>query len=197
MYFIYLIVNLLNGKIYVGKTNNPHTRWLQHQNLGRILKSKQLIHKAIGKYGCNNFTFFIIENLPTEEDSLEAEIWWIAYFNSVGARLYNLTIGGDGASGGNKNHNYGKHLSEDVKRKISESRIGKYSGENNPMYGRQHNITTKLSISKINQKVDDKVVSEIKKLSKDRQYTGRQLAIMFNLSTAQISRIINGKRRNL
>ena len=32
---------------------------------------------------------------------------------------------------------YGKHHNDEVKRKISESRIGKYVGENNPMYGKR------------------------------------------------------------
>jgi len=36
---------------------------------------------------------------------------------------------------GDKNYNYGKHLPEETRRKISLSRKGKYIGENNPLYG--------------------------------------------------------------
>ena len=36
---------------------------------------------------------------------------------------------------GDKNYNYGKHLSEETKRKMSISKKGKYIGENNKLYG--------------------------------------------------------------
>jgi len=36
---------------------------------------------------------------------------------------------------GDKNYNYGKHLPEETRRKISIARKGKYVGENNPLYG--------------------------------------------------------------
>lgn len=44
----------------------------------------------------------------------------------------------------------GKKLSEDHKRKISETRIGKYIGENSPMYGKIHSEATKHKISEAN-----------------------------------------------
>lgn len=36
---------------------------------------------------------------------------------------------------GKNNPNYGKHLADETKKKMSESKKGKYKGENNPMYG--------------------------------------------------------------
>ena len=48
-----------------------------------------------------------------------------------------------------KNHPlYGKHLSDEIKQKISESMKGKNAGKNNPMYGKHHSEETKLKLSK-------------------------------------------------
>ena len=49
---------------------------------------------------------------------------------------------------GEKSFWYGKHLSEETKKKISDSRIknGSAKGENNPMYGKHHSKDTKEKI---------------------------------------------------
>jgi hypothetical protein len=39
---------------------------------------------------------------------------------------------------GENNPFYGKHHSEETKKKISESRKGKLIGKNHPMYGKNH-----------------------------------------------------------
>lgn len=44
--------------------------------------------------------------------------------------------------------NKGKTLSDEHKRKISESCIGKYTGENNHFFGKQHSEKSKMKISK-------------------------------------------------
>ena len=70
---------------------------------------------------------------------------------------FNFTDGGGGLSGFNhteetkrklSNANKGKTLSDEHKRKISESCIGKYTGENNNFYGKQHSEESKRKISK-------------------------------------------------
>ena len=53
---------------------------------------------------------------------------------------------------GDRNHFYGKKHTDESKRKISESRIGKYSGENSPWYGKSHSKETKVKISNANSK---------------------------------------------
>ena len=45
-------------------------------------------------------------------------------------------------------HHKGKTMSDSAKQKISESRIGKYGGENNPMFNKVHPMTTRMKISK-------------------------------------------------
>ena len=65
MPIIYKITNSINNKIYVGKTKvDPKLRWTQHQNSinHRISYRKPLI-LAMKKYGVNNFSFEILENV--------------------------------------------------------------------------------------------------------------------------------------
>lgn len=51
------------------------------------------------------------------------------------------------AHSGEKNHNYGKPMSDEVKEKLSKSLKGKFAGENNPNYGKQMSEETKRKIS--------------------------------------------------
>lgn len=192
MFCVYFITNLINGKLYVGETNNPHKRWLQHKNTKSVEKYDTIVRRAMLKYGSANFTFEIIEEFPIEKEALEAEIWWIAYLRSLGISLYNLTDGGEDGKPW-----LGKSLPQEMRDKISQSRIGKYGGTNNPMYGKIHTMKVKLKVSETNKKISDSIVEEIIRLSQTGTYTGRELAKLFNVSTAQISRIKNGKQRAL
>lgn len=49
---------------------------------------------------------------------------------------------------GEGNPFYGKHHTEESKRKISESRKGQYNGEKHPFYGKHHSDESKQAISK-------------------------------------------------
>ena len=48
---------------------------------------------------------------------------------------------------GERNHWFGKHLPEHVKRKISEGRKGKYTGSKSSFFGRTHSDETKRKLS--------------------------------------------------
>lgn len=99
-YFIYRITNKLDGKIYIGYSNDPEKRWCGHKKLGLSSnKKKQRVHLAIGKHGVENFTFDIIESdILTKADAFEREIFWIAFYKSYEDESlgYNMTPGGEG-----------------------------------------------------------------------------------------------------
>jgi group I intron endonuclease len=64
MGWIYLIINNVNDKKYVGQTRqkNPKTRWRQHCS-----DPRGLLKKAIDKYGKNNFEFKLLMEVPNED----------------------------------------------------------------------------------------------------------------------------------
>ena len=59
---IYQIKNLVNGKIYIGKTNDFERRYKEHfSEKYRKHESNKILYKAFEKYGNENFIMTIIE----------------------------------------------------------------------------------------------------------------------------------------
>ncbi len=93
---IYKIVNILNSKVYIGKTSRDlETRFKQHIN--NTSNCKSAICAAIQKYGKENFQIILIEDNISDNKINERERYWIQFFNSYNDG-YNLTPGGDGKS---------------------------------------------------------------------------------------------------
>lgn len=61
---IYLIVNRLNGKLYVGKTtlSLAARRWSHIAHANHNYNKKQVISKAIAKHGIDNFDFHVLRD---------------------------------------------------------------------------------------------------------------------------------------
>ena len=93
MGYIYKITNKINNKVYIGQTIcTPNKRWYHHitdSNLGFDLK----FHRAIRKYGKENFKREIVERVDDELLN-DREIYWIKYYDSY-KNGYNSTEGGD------------------------------------------------------------------------------------------------------
>ena len=119
--YIYLIKNNINQKIYVGKHSTDN---LDDGYMG----SGILIKQAIKKYGIKTFTKEYLAFCDTEEKLNWLEKFYIKKYKAREAG-YNLTDGGDGQLGvlraGQNVGMYGKHHSEETKRKIGEARKGK------------------------------------------------------------------------
>ena len=133
--YIYKITNLVNGKVYIGQTiTTVQKRFWKHCN-----GTKQLISKAIHKYGVDNFKVEEIDRAETREELDEKERCWIKFYNSQVPNGYNLEGGGtvnkeiseetrqklSESHKGERAPWYGKHLTEETKRKLSESHKGK------------------------------------------------------------------------
>jgi len=62
---VYQIINLVNGKCYIGSSVNIKKRWAEHiANLQRGTHHCQHLQRAWNKYGESNFDFEMIELLP-------------------------------------------------------------------------------------------------------------------------------------
>ena len=99
-WLIYKHTNLINGKVYIGQTKQvPNNRWKNGAGYTRD-KRLSVFALAIKKYKWINFSHEIIENdIETQEQANEREIYWIKYYNSyIGfekSNGYNMTLGGD------------------------------------------------------------------------------------------------------
>jgi len=96
MAYIYKIWNDINGKSYIGKTEQSiEQRWRKH-----IIDSRKVnidgrpLYKAMNKYGIEHFHIEEIEKCDSNIVN-DREKYWIEYFNTF-KNGYNATIGGDG-----------------------------------------------------------------------------------------------------
>ena len=94
---IYKITNKINGKAYIGKSSDIEKRWQYHlNNYTSNREYNKTLYRAFRKYGINNFSFEVLEELSDkyDEQSNEREQYWIKYYNTFDFG-YNMTEGGD------------------------------------------------------------------------------------------------------
>lgn len=96
MFQVYAIVNLINSKIYVGCTTSTlKTRFRKHISAA-YKQNKYTIQKAIVKYGKDNFAIRKMGEFSSKQDMIQAEIYWIKFFNTYRSYYgYNETLGGE------------------------------------------------------------------------------------------------------
>jgi group I intron endonuclease len=116
--------NKINEKKYIGITSkSPERRW---GNNGSGYRKNQHFWRAIQKHGWDNFKHEILFTNVTRDFACFAEKCLVACHKTDDPLYgYNLTSGGD----------KGCTYSEESRRKISESRKGKYTGESSSMFG--------------------------------------------------------------
>jgi len=121
---IYKITNNINGKVYIGQTTKKLYERIKEHIYNSKRNSQYAIHKAIRKYGENNFNWEIIDTATNRDELNDKEVYWIGKYKSNSHLGYNMTDGGDGISG--------YKMSNEAKKKMSKSKIGKYSSGNHP-----------------------------------------------------------------
>lgn len=136
-YCIYTHTNKTNGKVYVGLTSMiPEERWSN----GKGYHKGTYFRNAIDKYGWNNFKHEIIKDNLTKEEASYWEQYYISFYNSTDRQCgYNMSSGGEHgghpqttetrmkiAKNGYRSGMKGKKHSDDTKKRMSESRIGKH-----------------------------------------------------------------------
>ena len=130
-YYLYKITNLLNNKVYIGQSNKEKERWRQHKYFGRNPeKTGQYIHRAMNKYGIDNFSYEVMAMCLTSEDANETEIILINQYNSRNNDYgYNIAPGGEAAWNrglpSEQQPMYGKKQSDFFKQRMSEVHNGK------------------------------------------------------------------------
>jgi len=106
--FIYKITNNVNGKFYIGKTSRTiGYRFSTHKSAS--VSPKDFFHRALKKYGVENFSIVCIKEVREDDDINELEKLYIGWLKPQ----YNLKEGGEG----------GLH-SDMSRRRMSESQTG-------------------------------------------------------------------------
>ena len=104
---VYISVNTLNGKFYIGITSQPLNRRInEHKSMSKKIKHQGHFYRAIRKHGFDAFWFYKIKDCANPKEALLDEIKLIHELKPE----YNSTKGGDGQ--------LGRELSEEAKRKI-------------------------------------------------------------------------------
>lgn len=91
---IYMIVNKINNKKYIGLTSKSiQRRWNEHLREASKNTHRYLYH-AINKYGSENFEIIELEKNVPEEELNDREQFYINKYMTY-ENGYNLTLGGD------------------------------------------------------------------------------------------------------
>lgn len=118
---IYRFKNKINGKVYIGQTQvSFRKRVIQHVTCSNpdTKCHKSYFHKALNKYGFENFDISIIERCCDQTELDKREVYWINYYNSTNKKFgYNLD--GGGHKGKKK-----KGLSIEHKQKLLQANTG-------------------------------------------------------------------------
>jgi group I intron endonuclease len=66
---IYKIVNIKNGKMYIGSSKNIKRRWSVHKSaLKNNRHHSTYLQRAWNKYGKENFVYEVIKEIPNASD---------------------------------------------------------------------------------------------------------------------------------
>ncbi len=188
-----MLFNIINNKVYIGQTVDFKSRMKNHKSCKRPDK----IHRAIEKYGWNNFDKLILDQADNKEKLDTLECFYIEKFKSIEFG-YNLKTGG--ANGlpseetrlkqsicriGIKNHMFGKKLSLNARLLISKNRPD-ISGNKNPMFNKPRPLGAgkqKQSIKCIETNI---IFSSMK-----------ECAVNMNLDHSTISKYFKGKVKSI
>ena len=90
---IYKIENIINGKCYIGQSEDLENRIKEHKYLmSKLKENNKKLNNDIAKYGIDNFEIHIVEFCKVEELD-EKEKKYIELYNSI-ENGYNTRIGG-------------------------------------------------------------------------------------------------------
>lgn len=190
---IYMLINKVNGKIYIGKSNQLRPRMVGHKTAAKKRKNKCPISKAINKHGWDNFEIEVLAEFDYTDtmELLALETAFINFYNATSKDIgYNICLF--------SNDTTGYKASVDTKRKMSLAGKGKKKnfspkylqilkdrikniptdGKNNPMYGKK--MTTEHLAKFINGRIE-KCSKQVAQLDKD---SGRIIKIWWSMSEA-------------
>lgn len=136
---IYRITNLINEKSYIGQTIQSLESRIDAHHKNAQNGSNFAIHRAIRKYGIENFKYEILTFCESNQELNDQESFYISYFNTFTGNKnhkgYNMTSGGSS-----------KKYSDEVREKLSK-RASEKIGDKNPFFNRKHSDESRAKMS--------------------------------------------------
>lgn len=190
MYELYMIVNDVNDKVYIGITSiGVRERWYAHLSSARYAETSHNnnpMYEDMRRYGESHFRPILLESDISIEDRDRKEREAISRYNSYIPNGYNLTLGGFDNRGVQWDASRGEKISRALKgvpkskehrEALSKSRTGRFTKEDNPFYQKHHTQVTKSKLSDANTKYsvimytkDGDPVKEFKNIQKAAEY---------------------------
>lgn len=152
---IYVIRNLINNKMYVGKSINIYNRISQHLTLLNTNSKDENFHlkNSWKKYGKNNFDYFVIEYCDPKESVLQdRELFWIKQLRTLDRRYgYNLRL--DSKSRCIVSNETKKRMSESSKKRFSNPNERKKLGKKAKQFWKENPDILKKMSQKVSKKL--------------------------------------------
>lgn len=143
---VYLMVNRLNGMIYVGQASNLINRYKAHKRF----KHGQRLKEAIQTHGFETFDWYVLEKIEAEtkeklkELLTQREQYYLdllrPYEPSIG---YNICLAADSTLGYKHTESTKQHLCQAFSKRD-------FNGSKNPMYGKPREQSVKDAVSRAN-----------------------------------------------
>lgn len=129
MYVVYEHKNKINNKRYIGVTGKTvEVRWSKKEG---SYKASRRFHRALMKYGWDNFEHNILYTCDNKEEAFKKEIELIAEYKTIDSNFgYNAHIGGNAGFKNQKHTDATKlKISERVKNAMAKPEVKKKHSE--------------------------------------------------------------------
>jgi len=137
---VYEILNLENGRSYVGSSHDVDSRWSQHKReLRKGCHGNQHLQRAFDKYSEESFSFCMLEWVMDKKELLEREQFYLDRLFETDSNCYNIA-----RKAACPPSPLGKPVSEQTRRKRSERMKGKQY-----FLGHSHTEETRRKLSAI------------------------------------------------
>ena len=187
MGIIYCYTNKINNKKYIGQTINPKDRFTKHKSAINNVSDNEYntpLHRAMRKYGYENFDYEILSEAKTIEELNKLEIYYIEKLNTSIPNGYKII-----------------ELREAYARRESPKKIYEEKYQDKMVFGSFMNIWTGKRYSLIMPEVFNEKVKHtklnadlVRQIRKEREETNisyDKLAKKYNISKSTIVDAIN------
>ena len=188
--YVYKIINNINGKVYIGITNNYKKRWSNEKTLPKDPNKQQVIQKAIAKYGKENFSFFVLYSNLNIEEASELEKKLIKEYNSLVPNGYNVDK--DGEYHPNLKPRYGEQNGKAILTDIEAQYIK--DNRDKPMYLLYEEFSDKLSYEQFKKCYKHQTYTHLP-ISKAEYPYNREYSLQFSSGKLEYDEVVDIRTR--